>query len=375
MPNFDHNSVLRGAQLTIVGAYRALQNPQLFESKHYRQAFIAVMIGLFIRVALCFPVIGIRMVLWFVGLFADLRTAHGDDRIINGLDFIQETVLQLPFFLMSAMRFVTPTLDEMFMTSLDWVDSTYLAKHASEHPSQLRPLYSNLKMYSVVPVSGVTKNPKGPYEAILAFILRYSRKAVISITFYSLSFSPYIGRFILPTASFYSFKKAVGTLPAFVIFGIGVCLPRRWIVIFLQGFFASRSLMLELLEPYFSRINYTNEQKKAWFREREGVLFGFGVGYYFLIKIPLLGVLIYGIAEASTAYLITKITKPPPPPAYSAGFAEGSLQWTNKHEFLKLNIVHIDGLDIATLENLSGKSSDVEKIRQEGYPIVPVDGV
>lgn len=141
MPNFDHNSVLRGAQLTIVGgafglwimfeaipltealAYRALQNPQLFESKHYRQAFIAVMIGLFIRVALCFPVIGIRMVLWFVGLFADLRTAHGDDRIINGLDFIQETVLQLPFFLMSAMRFVTPTLDEMFMTSLDWVDS------------------------------------------------------------------------------------------------------------------------------------------------------------------------------------------------------------------------------------------------------------
>lgn len=34
-----------------------------------------------------------------------------------------------------------------------------------------------------------------------------------------------------------------------------------------------------------------------------------------------------------------------------------------------------DGLDIATLENLSGKSSDVEKIRQEGYPIVPVDGV
>lgn len=32
------------------------------------------------------------------------------------------------------------------------------------------------------------------------------------------------------------------------------------------------------------------------------------MGYYFLIKIPLLGVLIYGIAEASTAYLITKIT-------------------------------------------------------------------
>jgi hypothetical protein len=39
-------------------------------------------------------------------------------------------------------------------------------------------------------------------------------------------------------------------------------------------------------------------------------LFGFGVGFYIFLRIPLLGVLIYGIAEASTAYLITKITDP-----------------------------------------------------------------
>jgi hypothetical protein len=42
--------------------------------------------------------------------------------------------------------------------------------------------------------------------------------------------------------------------------------------------------------------------------EREGILFGFAVGFYIFLKIPLLGILIYGIAEVSTAYLITKIT-------------------------------------------------------------------
>jgi uncharacterized protein involved in cysteine biosynthesis len=54
------------------------------------------------------------------------------------------------------------------------------------------------------------------------------------------------------------------------------------------------------LEPYFSRIRFTKEQKKNWFHDREGLLFGFAVGFYIFLRIPLLGVLIYGIAEAST---------------------------------------------------------------------------
>jgi uncharacterized protein involved in cysteine biosynthesis len=110
---------------------------------------------------------------------------------------------------------------------------------------------------------------------------------------------------VLPAASFYTFNKVVGLGPAAIVFGTGLFLPRRYLVIFLQSYFASRSLMRELLEPYFSRIKFTKEQKKHWFHDREGLLFGFGVGFYIFQRIPLLGVLIYGIAEASTAYLIT----------------------------------------------------------------------
>lgn len=113
-------------------------------------------------------------------------------------------------------------------------------------------------------------------------------------------------------------------------------------IVFLQTYFSSRSLMRELLVPYFARIQFTQHEKKHWFRSREGVLFGFGLGFYFLVRVPLLGVLIYGIAEASTAYLVTKITDPPPPPNESQGFAATQEVWHNEHHFLSLPIGDLD---------------------------------
>lgn len=44
------------------------------------------------------------------------------------------------------------------------------------------------------------------------------------------------------------------------------------------------------------------------------------------------------------AYLITKITDPPPDPEHSEGFAASQQQWKNKHAFLKLDLSHLDAL-------------------------------
>ncbi len=74
------------------------------------------------------------------------------------------------------------------------------------------------------------------------------------------------------------------------------------------------------------------------------------MGFYLFLKIPLLGVLIYGIAEASTAYLITKITDPPPAPAYGEDFAESQTRWKNKVEFLKLPLENLDAQNISLLK-------------------------
>ena len=98
---------------------------------------------------------------------------------------------------------------------------------------------------------------------------------------------------------------------------------------------------------------YNAAQKRKWFRDREGVLFGFGAAFFVMIKIPLVGVLVYGIAEASTAYLLTKITDPPPPPpseAERAAYIETQVPWRNKTKFLSLDMAHWDGLNVVTGE-------------------------
>jgi hypothetical protein len=52
---------------------------------------------------------------------------------------------------------------------------------------------------------------------------------------------------VLPAASFYTFNKSVGWQPAVVIFGSGIFLPKKYLIMFLQSYFSSRTLMRELV--------------------------------------------------------------------------------------------------------------------------------
>ena len=97
-------------------------------------------------------------------------------------------------------------------------------------------------------------------------------------------------------------------------------------------------------------MKFTPEQKRRWFRDREGVLFGFAFAFTVVMRIPYIGVLMYGVAQASTAYLVTKITDPPPPPAESENFAESQVTWKNKHDFLRLSLDNLDKLNVDTNE-------------------------
>jgi len=145
------------------------------------------------------------------------------------------------------------------MDSLQWVDQTYTQKHKSEDPTKLRAMYyPNLRMYST---HGETSKQRAPMDAAMAFFIRYGRRAAISLAVYLLSYLPVVGRFVLPAASFYTLNNALGPIPATVIFGSGVFLPRRYLVVFLQSYFSSRSLMRELVSlhvykyPKFFRVH------------------------------------------------------------------------------------------------------------------------
>lgn len=364
MSNFDPNAILRGAQLTLVGANRALQNPNLFTTHHYRQAAIAVCAGLAIRIILNIPIYGVKLLLFFLSLVMDLDHETWDDKLVGGLDFISKSVLQVPFFLMLVMSSITPTLDNVFMDSLQWVDQTYIRKHQSDDPTQLRAMYyPPLKMYSTHGTRE-KKEKRSLVDGIIVVGTRYGKRAAISLGIYAATFIPYIGPLVLPAASFYTFNKAVGPVPAGIVFASGLVVPKHYMVSFLQTYFSSRSLMRQLLEPYFSRVRFNKQQKKVWFIDRSGVLFGFSAAFAVMVKVPMLGVLIYGIAEASTAYLITKITEPPPPPGNEAKFIASEVRWKNKHLFLNLPMDRLDEFNA----KLSG-ASDLNK--KPSLPQVP----
>ncbi|KAG9206681.1 hypothetical protein G6514_003521 [Epicoccum nigrum] len=267
---------------------------------------------------------------------------------------------------MTMMRYITPTLDRMFMDSLEWVDRTYAEKHKTEDPHNLRAMYAqNLEKYPTHAPKDPNEKKKSIKDTVVLMALKQGRKAGISLAVLALSYLPYVGKFVLPAASFYTFNKAVGPQPAVAIFAGSLLLPRRYLVSFLQAYFSSRTLMRELLEPYFTRVRYNKEQKKLWFKDRAGVLFGFGLGFYIFVKIPLVGVLIYGLAEASTAYLITKITEPPLPPNEAEKFKEESLRWKNKHEFLELPWQHMDSYNISM--HKPGFKSDVRQTPRKAF--------
>ncbi|KAJ5111167.1 hypothetical protein N7532_001702 [Penicillium argentinense] len=348
MSNFEPNAVIRGFQLVLVGTVRALTNPELFKYEHFRQAALAIAVGIIIQLIVQIPVITVKFSVYLVSFMVNLDHAIWDNKLLNGLEFISKSVLQVPFLLMTLMGYMTPTLDEIFMQSIQWVDSTYVLKHKAEDPDTLRAMYyPNLVMY---PTKGGSRASGPKFEALMAFVNRYTKRMAILIGVYLLSLSPLIGRYVMPAASYFTFRKHVGSVPATVIFCIGLFLPKAFLVSFLHTYFASRSLMRELLEPYFRRIKFTSDQKQRWFRDREGVLFGFAFGFTMILKTPFLGVLMYGVAEASTAYLVTKITDPPPAPAESAGFAESQVTWANKHDFLQLSLDKIDKLNVVTDE-------------------------
>lgn len=332
--------------------------------------------------------------------------------IIDTLEFIENDVLNIGLFLVTAVRFFQPEMDDMFLMSLKFVDGVYKQKH----PESNRNYYGNLIQYhggNIKAIAGpppvvtqqakashpVTNDPSYPpplpprtqpplydqafvvqqqtnavppvpamnngkpaipkkqgnwvqqlisqfrnNKAFAMFLQRSIKRSIFSIVIFMLSGTPIIGRFITAGVSFYSFHKIVGTATALAIFAIGLSVERRYMIIFLSTFWGGRSLVRGLLAPYFTRVPFTRAERDQWFKAREGIMFGFGCGFYWILKIPFVGVLGYGIAEASAAYLITKVSEPLPPPGPELyKWVENEMTWTKQNVMLSGATLNTDG--------------------------------
>lgn len=60
-------------------------------------------------------IFGIKVFLWTISIIFPLDRVSWDDTLVNGLGFVEEHVLQAPLFFMSLMRYITPTLDDLYV--------------------------------------------------------------------------------------------------------------------------------------------------------------------------------------------------------------------------------------------------------------------
>ncbi|KAK9325118.1 hypothetical protein V1517DRAFT_315433 [Lipomyces orientalis] len=373
---FSILSIVRGFQLTFLGAYRALQNPDLLRGKYYKQAAYAIAISLIIQFIITIPLWIVKLVIsvfvWIFSRSGDSEWSERATSVVNRIDFIESHVINLSGLLIGLMRYLRPEMDEMFMESLRFIDQVYFRMHPTQ---AVLPETTTTETAKEIDASAVTSSryyaPLSLYSTSSArmlsaarassagavgdreyvpmqnnaakFVSRYFRRSILSVAIYFLSLIPYVGKIVLQVISFYSFRKTVGVVPAVVVFGTAALVPKKWLTIFLAAYWGSRSLTRELLIPYFARIPFTPKQRDAWYRAREGVLFGFGFGFYFILKIPFVGVLLYGIAEASTAYLVTKISDPPPPPTRVLDWTETHTEWSRRKRMLDGEILQGEG--------------------------------
>lgn len=358
-------AVLRGLQLTVLGAVRALKNPYLVQSGYYKKSAKAILISLIIQIALWLPIWLLRFLIWMLMLVASPTAISNFQNIVDTLEFIENNVLNIGLFLVSAVRFFQPEMDELFLFSLEFVDKIYKKKHPESNRYFYSPLAHTQKHHAAHKrIAHTYPKPTdiagwleylGQFlthdSGFIQFLKRYLKHSALSLAVFLLSGVPIFGRVVLPATSFYSLKKVIGTSSAVAIFAVGLIVERKYMIIFLSTFWGGRRLVRELLAPFFSRVPLDHEGRELWFKAREGIMFGFGCGFYWFLKVPFVGVLAYGIAEASSAYLISKVSEPLPPPGSSnhdlEKWVQHEIEWTTKEKFLSGYTLNNDGFGTA----------------------------
>lgn len=312
-PGFSFIAILRGLQLAFLGVFRSLQNPQIFKHGYYKQLITAIKYSIMIQAVLWMPIVSLRIIALFTGFIFE---SLGIDDFATALKRFQFETLNISVFVISASRYFSKDLDNLFLESLKFIDSVSLAKH----PNSKRRYYDNLIALSddstTRPIHLSIDSVRKKFfksQDFAVFVKRHVFKALSNIAILLIGRIPTFGRLFLSIISFLNLNDRIGTVRAAVVATLLHFLPKRYSVLFLSTYWASRSMVRDLLLPYFTRVRFTKRENEQWIKSREGILFGFGFCYFLLLqKLPWVGLLIYGMAELSMAYLITKVSDPPP---------------------------------------------------------------
>jgi len=75
----------------------------------------------------------------------------------------------------------------------------------------------------------------------------------------------------------------------------------------LQAYFTARALGWELLDPYFEKLEVRFDAQHAFVKQHRGPLIGFALPFSLVMSIPLLGPLLFGVAQAAAGTLVVEV--------------------------------------------------------------------
>ncbi|KAG2220138.1 hypothetical protein INT45_006166, partial [Circinella minor] len=288
----------QGVEHAVNGILLVAKNPSIRQHKFiriflYLSIFSFLLFGI-ARLVITLPVQILRLILWIVG--GPDKLGGTDDILVSVNRNIGEMMSSLPFLVLLFMRYLYPKpLDDLFMESLRFIDS--------QHPE--RPPYA----------SSLSKRRyrKEYWNNMKGYMKRSWKNLRLGIVILLLSRLPIVGQFVFPAAGAYTTFKSLGQTQGAVV---GICflfLPRWMTISLIKALIGMRAMMRELLEPYFVRMGLSHKEKRRWFSGRKDILFGFSAIAYILTRIPVVGFVGFGVAQAAAAYMLTTVTDPPSP--------------------------------------------------------------
>ncbi|ORX48847.1 hypothetical protein DM01DRAFT_1385402 [Hesseltinella vesiculosa] len=305
MARWTVSGLKKGVLDALIGIKLVLHNPHLKKKKYLNILFgllgLSALLYIVTHALVTIPLKAMRIAL-LVWTSKDVQKLEG------WLDQMHKAVLDLvsfvPVVALLFLRHVYPKpLDELFMESLRYVD-------------ELENNGNTSYVFALVPTER-EKKKVGPtkqrsWQNLAASGQRVWKKVRFALLVFALSLLPIVGPHVYPLVGAYTTYKTLGNTQGVAV---GICfflLPRWATVRLIRALIGMRALMRELLEPYFSRRRLTHQEKLKWFSGRKDVLFGFSAIAYLMMRVPFVGFVGYGVAQAASAYMLTRVIEPAP---------------------------------------------------------------
>ncbi|SAM04358.1 hypothetical protein [Absidia glauca] len=297
MARWTVHGLQRGAKEALQGIRLVLVNPHLRQQKFLRIFIhLAVLSVVLLVITHLLVTIPLRFAKALVFVFASGDTTRVDQLLESTRSAIRDLVSYVPVVALLFMRYAyRKPLDDLFMETIRYIDET----NKTTYTAALSQHADDKKIH--------TNNKKKVWPSIKVYLLRTWKKVRLGLVVFLLSLLPVVGQFVFPLAGAYTTWKSLGNTQGVAV-GISFFFLPRWATLILvRSLIGMRTLMRELLEPYFARMHFSHKEKLKWFSGRKDVLFGFSAIAYLLIRVPFVGFVGYGVAQAAAAYMLTTV--------------------------------------------------------------------